>query len=190
MRLILGEDAVAIQSLFFEYGSEQMLHRDPVVVPTGGHGHLTAAWIALEDIGPDCGALVYVPGSHRLPYYAFAPGEYRFDGSRMGEAEARAATEFDDEQARLHGLAPRTFTAEKGEVLIWHAALRHGGGPVTDPNATRKSFVVHFSKRATYPSRSITLGEPETVVMETSETVERDGCVGYESPMQGDARRA
>lgn len=194
VKLILGEDALAIQSLFFEYGSEQVLHRDPVVVPTGAPGHLLAAWIALEDISPDCGALVYIPGSHRLPYYEFAPGEYEFDAQTMGAEEIAAATAFDDAQARRYGLEPKLFTAKKGEVLIWHASLRHGGAPVRDPALTRKSFVVHYTTRATYPSRSITVfdAEPEEAgggerprVMETEVVLERRGCRGFDNPMRG-----
>ena len=38
--MILGEPAVAIESIFFEYGSAQALHRDPVFVPTAVAGHL------------------------------------------------------------------------------------------------------------------------------------------------------
>src|SRR5215472_14623313 len=45
--LILGETAVATQSLYFEFGSQQALHRDSVVVPTPQFGRLVAAWIAL-----------------------------------------------------------------------------------------------------------------------------------------------
>src|SRR6185503_8081014 len=51
--LILGEQAVAIQSILFEYGAAHRLHRDPVFVQTAEPGHLLAAWIALEDIDPD-----------------------------------------------------------------------------------------------------------------------------------------
>lgn len=159
-RPILGDDAVAIQSLYFQWGSQQILHRDPVVVPTGAPGHLLAAWIALEDIHPDSGALVYVPGSHRLPYYEFAPGVWQFDGATMGEAEARAATAFDDRLAELNGLEPQLFTPRRGELLLWHASLRHGGSPLADPRRTRRSFVVHLSTLSTYGERSITLSEP------------------------------
>ena len=194
-RLILGEDAVAIQSLYFEYGSEQILHRDPVVVPTGAPGHLLAAWIALEDISADSGALVYVPGSHRLPYFTFSPGEYEFDASRMGEQEIRAGTAWDDEQARRAGLEPQIFTARKGEVLLWHASLRHGGSPVRDPSLTRKSFVVHYATRRSYDCRSITViaqdegrVEERSRIMETRAVMERDGCSGFENPMQGSER--
>lgn len=189
--LILGEEPVAIQSLYFQYGSEQMLHRDPVLVPTGAPGHLVAAWIALEDIGPECGALVYVPGSHRLPYFEFSPGEWEFDGSRMGAAEVEAGTTFDDQQARQHGLAPKVFAARQGQVLLWHAGLRHGGTPVTDPLATRKSVVVHFSTRRTYRKRGITIfeqnseGGEQPRILSTEHVLERAGCFGFENPMVG-----
>ena len=196
--LVLGEEPVAVQSLYFEYGSEQVLHRDPVVVPTASHGHLLAAWIALEDIGPDCGALLYVPGSHRLPYFEFAPGEYRFDARTMGHRVAEALA-FDEAQCARHGLAPRLFTAKKGEVLLWHAGLRHGGGPVRDGRLSRKSLVVHYTSRRTYGARSITVcerveragGAPEERfrVLETTRLVERDGARGYDNPMRGSTER-
>src|SRR5437870_4490511 len=82
--MILGEPVVATQSLFFEYGSQQVLHRDSILVPAGKFGHLVAAWIALEDIDPRSGALAYVPGSHLLPFYEFEPGQVMFDYTRYG----------------------------------------------------------------------------------------------------------
>lgn len=197
IQAILGEHAVAIQSLFFEYGSEQMLHRDPVVVPTGAPGHLLAAWIALEDISPECGALVYVPGSHTLPYYAFGPGQYMYDASTMGDAEAQAAFAFDEAQCQRHGLEPKLFTAKKGQALIWHASLRHGGSPVRDPDLTRKSLVVHFSAADTYRERGITVFdaveteggvEERPRIMMTDRVLREDGCAGYDNPMLGSPR--
>ncbi len=191
---ILGEEAVAIQSLCFEFGSEQTLHRDPMVVPTGAPGHMVAAWIALEEITPDCGALVYVPGSHRLPYFEFTPGEWQFDGSRMGEAEVRAALDWNDRLQRERGLAPRRFTPKKGQALLWHASLTHGGAPVTDPESTRRSFVVHYSTRRTYPERSITLAElgedgvERPAVWATRELLAEGARVGFDNPLRGAAR--
>ena len=41
--LILGETAVATQSLYFEFGSQQPLHRDSTVVPTPEFGALVAS---------------------------------------------------------------------------------------------------------------------------------------------------
>jgi ectoine hydroxylase-related dioxygenase (phytanoyl-CoA dioxygenase family) len=197
LNLLAEREVVAIQSLFFEYGSQQILHRDTDVVPTGAPAHLFGCWMALEDIHPDCGALAFIPGSHRLPYFELAPGEYQFDAQRMGEAEIRAGMAFEEEQCRKNGLETRLFTARKGVVLVWHASLRHGGGPVRNPSLTRKSFVVHFSTRDTYPARSITVfdrmmeGDGASFdrprIMETRTLLEKDGCRGFDNPMRGAA---
>lgn len=193
--LILGQTGVATQSLFFEYGSQQGLHRDPVFVQTKPPSHLFAAWVALEDIGPRCGPLVYVPGSHRLPYYQFEPGQFLFDHARHGEKESAAMAEFDRRQAEERGLEPEVFTCKRGDVLIWHASLLHGGSPVEDPSLTRKSFVIHFSTLATYKVRRqriverISGGEGETVerprIVETERVLTRDGCHGFDNPLRG-----
>ena len=186
--LILDEPGVAIQSLAFEYGSQQLLHRDQVVVPTASPGHLVAAWIALEDIHPDCGPLVYIPGSHRLPCFETAPGEYEYDGRRMGPEIVEAGLAWEAEQERQQGLEPEVFTPRRGEVLIWHAALRHGGDAVRNEALTRRSFVVHFSTKRTYPERSITIAEPAPEgdrheIHATRSLVEQGGCVGFENPI-------
>ncbi len=192
VNLMLGEEAVAIQSLYFEFGSQQTLHRDPVVVPINAHGHMVAAWIALEDIHPDCGPLIYVPGSHRLPYFETQPGDYRFDAQNMGPELVERGMAWEEEQRRRAGLEPKHFTPKRGEVLLWHAALTHGGSPVRDPRLTRKSLVVHFSSRSTYDVRYSTRiaelvdGEEHwQPIRETRELLERDGCRGFQNPISG-----
>lgn len=195
---VLGAPAVATQSLYFEYGSQQALHRDPVFVQTQPPSHLVAAWIALEDIDPRSGPLVYVPGSHRLPYYQLAAGEHRFDHKRHGEPEIRAMEEFDRQQMRDAKLAVEPFTPRRGEVLLWHHSLLHGGSTPEIPVLTRKSFVVHFSSRANYrrlkqtylervpageapDERSGSVERPR--IVETERLLERDGCAGFASPL-------
>jgi ectoine hydroxylase-related dioxygenase (phytanoyl-CoA dioxygenase family) len=192
VELILGGPAVAIQSLYFEHGSQQALHRDQVVVPVDGHGHLIAAWIALEDISPDSGPLVYVPGSHRLPYFELAPGEYRYDAARVSAARVEEGLRWEDAQYRSRGLEKTTFTPRKGEVLLWHASLSHGGTPVRNDTLTRKSFVVHYSARSTYRQRGITIVESTQEgdvprVYSTRETLEQGGREGFENPLRGAA---
>src|SRR3954469_6545516 len=107
--LILGEEAVATQSLYFEFGSQQPLHRDSIVVPTPQFGRLLASWIALEDIDPQSGALAYVPGSQKLPFYEFRPGRYVYDPTCMGAADVEAAMRFYDEQLQKSGLTTKLF---------------------------------------------------------------------------------
>src|SRR5438477_9241 len=118
-----------------------------------------AAWIALEDISPESGPLAYVPGSQRFPFYDFstppgaaashAPrglhsGDYTYDPSRHTDADVAAAMAFYSAELERSGLPVHQFNASRGEVLIWHSALMHGGSAPVDEHRTRKSFVVHY----------------------------------------------
>jgi hypothetical protein len=42
------------------------------------------------------------------------------------------------------GLPQAQVTPKKGEALVWAANLAHGGAPIVNPDATRRSLVVHF----------------------------------------------
>ena len=68
IRLLMDREPRALQTIASHKGSQQGLHSDSIHMTTYPLGYLTAAWIAFEDIDPDCGPLVYYPGSHRLPY--------------------------------------------------------------------------------------------------------------------------
>jgi phytanoyl-CoA hydroxylase len=149
IELIFDEPAVAFQSLYFEYGSMQTLHRDPMFVVTTPPSHLVAVWIALEDIEVDSGPLAYVPGSHRLPYFEFVPGSVKRP-TTVSRKILKQYSEWTSEMIRTRGLEVLPFTAKRGDVFIWHAGLLHGGMKIENPGRTRKSFVVHFSTASTY----------------------------------------
>ena len=184
--LILGETAIATQSLYFEFGSQQALHRDSTVVPSPEFGRLVAAWIALEDIAPESGPLAYVPGSQKFPFYAFRPGEYCYDPSRHGAGDVAAAVQFYDDELRKSGLRATQFLAKRGDVFVWHSALMHGGTPPLSPERTRKSFVIHYSSLRTQPTRLGAVREDGgESVFETSEIVERGGAYAFANPLDG-----
>jgi phytanoyl-CoA hydroxylase len=184
--LILGETAVATQSLYFEFGSQQPLHRDSTVVPTPEFGRLVAAWIALEDITPESGPLAYVPGSQKFDFYPFRPGEYCYDPSRHSGQDVEAAVNFYDEQLRQSGLPTHRFLARRGDVLVWHSALMHGGAPPLSPERTRKSLVIHYSTLRTQPTRLGAVSEDGgESVFETSEILERGGAYAFLNPLDG-----
>ena len=44
------------------------------------------------------------------------------------------------------GLKEERFMAKKGDVLIWHSQLFHGGSPINNDSLTRRSIVTHFFK--------------------------------------------
>ena len=50
------------------------------------------------------------------------------------------------------GLETKTFVARKGDVLIWHGELMHGGVPIQDPTRTRKSLIAHLMPLGVMPT--------------------------------------
>ncbi len=197
--LVFDRSGVATQSLHFEYGSQQTLHRDPIHVHTSPPSHLLAAWIALEDIGPDCGPLTYVPGSHRLPYYEFEPGDHRFDHGRHGPERLEQALAHDLEEGAKKNLRPEPFLCRRGSVLLWHHSLLHGGSNPNDPALTRKSFVVHFLTLGNYRRVRQTVLVPGTDdapksrsfgtdrILTPAGSLEESAARGFDNPLRGHA---
>ncbi|HEX7139400.1 MAG TPA: phytanoyl-CoA dioxygenase family protein [Vicinamibacterales bacterium] len=189
--LILGEPAIATQSLYFEFGSQQMLHRDSTVVPTPEFGRLVAAWIALEDITEESGPLAYVPGSQKFPFCGLRDDEeYVYDPSRHTVAEVERAVRFYDDELKKSGLPTHHFLAKRGEVLVWHSALMHGGAPPASPERTRKSYVVHYSTLRNNRTRLCAVSEPVDgvpgeSVFECDSILERDGAYAFGNPLEG-----
>lgn len=160
VEIILGEPALATQSLYFQWGSQQALHRDPIHVRMTPPNHLVAAWIALEDVQPGCGELRYVPGSHRLPYYEFEPGRYAFDHQKDSEEQILAGQQWDLDRCAEKGLEPIPLRCRRGECLVWHHSLLHGGSYPSGSDLTRKSFVVHYTSRANMAATQNTYIDP------------------------------
>jgi len=188
--IILGETAVATQSLYFEYGSQQALHRDSTVVPTPEFGRLVAAWIALEDINAESGPLAYVPGSQRFPFYEFRPGEFVYNPVVHTAADVEKAMNFYSNELKRSKLPVRHFLARRGEVLVWHSALMHGGAEPITPERTRKSLVVHYSALQHHPTRLCAVSEEidgviGESVFETSELIEERGAYAFADPLSG-----
>lgn len=188
--LVLGERAIATQSLYFEFGSQQALHRDSTIVPTPEFGRLVAAWIALEDITAESGPLAYVPRSQRLPFYPLTPGQYTYDPTRHTASDVDAAMKFYEDELTKSKLPTRHFLAKRGEVLFWHSALMHGGAQPSFPERTRKSLVVHYSTLRSQRSRMAAVAEEVDgnrgeSVYETSEIIERDGAHAFGNPLEG-----
>ena len=141
---LMGREAVLFQSINFINGSEQRTHSDSIHMTTYPLGGLIACWLALEDVEPEQGALHYYPGSHKLPYYLNKDydneGTSLFTGNKTyGEYE-----DFMEKKILELGLQKEVFRAKKGDLLIWHANLFHGGEPHTNRAKTRKSMVFHY----------------------------------------------
>jgi ectoine hydroxylase-related dioxygenase (phytanoyl-CoA dioxygenase family) len=144
LSFLMGKEATLFQSINFIEGSKQKAHSDIVHMTTYPQGYLIAIWIALEDIKEEQGALFYYPGSQKLPY--ILNEDFNHGGSylRLGENAYAAYEDRVEKQIQENGLKKKVFEAKKGDVLIWHANLLHGGSAITKPGSTRKSMVFHY----------------------------------------------
>lgn len=144
LSVLLDGKAKLFQSINFINGSQQKTHSDSIHMTTYPLGGLLGVWIALEDVDENNGALHYIPGSHKLPYFLNSDYDNEGNALRIGKKSYKAYEEFLENKVKEMGLKKEIFRAKKGDLLIWHANILHGGEPHTDKNRTRKSLVYHF----------------------------------------------
>jgi ectoine hydroxylase-related dioxygenase (phytanoyl-CoA dioxygenase family) len=140
----------------FMKGSEQATHSDSIHMTTYPLGGLLGVWIALEDVHAGNGPLHYYPGSHRLPYYLNA--DYGNEGNWLmtGPKNYQAYEEMIGEKIKEWGLEKEVWHAKKGDMMIWHANLFHGGEPMQEKGLTRKSLVLHYFREGVVCYHEIT----------------------------------
>jgi len=140
----LGSPVSPFQTISFLKGSRQKTHSDFIHMTTEPVGYLVATWMALEDITPQSGPLHYYPGSQKLPYilgedFDHSSNAFAIGDDLYGNYEKKIAALIEEKK-----LKKEIFLAKKGDLLVWHANLLHGGEPVTDEHSTRKSLVTHY----------------------------------------------
>jgi hypothetical protein len=135
-----GRDLACIQTLCYSRSSRQAAHSDkflvtPPYVQEYDRESLCAAWIACEDADEFNGGLVIYPGSHLVqkPRVEDFNGDYDAYVQHLLTAVSNA------------GIAPQTFQARKGDVLVWHGDFVHAGGIPIDPQRSRASLVCHYA---------------------------------------------
>ncbi|MCC7029522.1 MAG: phytanoyl-CoA dioxygenase family protein [Chitinophagaceae bacterium] len=154
--VLIGGKAVLFQSINFKMGSEQHTHSDSIHMTTYPLGGLMGAWIALEDINEDNGPLHYYPGSHKLPYYLNKDYDNEGNGLMIGNKTYDAYEDMIAQKIVEHKIVKKNFTAKKGDLLLWHANLFHGGNEHLDKSKTRKSVVFHYFKEGSVCYHEIT----------------------------------
>jgi ectoine hydroxylase-related dioxygenase (phytanoyl-CoA dioxygenase family) len=149
VELLLGRPPAPFQTISCHKGSQQGVHSDSIHMTTYPLGYLTAAWVAFEDIHPDSGPLVYYPGSHHWPYlFSTEVGIGETDYREYGyKAYAERYEPRVEQTLREHNVDPHYFFAKKGDALIWHANLLHGGSKRRDLKYSRRALVSHYFAR-------------------------------------------
>ena len=148
IRVLMEREPKPLQTIASHKGSQQAAHSDSIHMTTYPLGYLAAAWIAFEDIHPDSGPLLFYPGSHKLPYvFSKDVGIAESDLKNEGYGSYQAKYEpFIMRTIEQNNLEPHYFPAKRGDVLIWHANLIHGGSARKDMRLSRRAV---GSSRAT-----------------------------------------
>jgi hypothetical protein len=142
LRAAYGREPFAFQTLNFMRGTQQPLHSDTIHFNTEPAGFMCGVWIALEDVDPRSGPLLYQPGSHRLPVLSMR--DVGVNGAPVLEDYGRYYEPRFQQQLDAAGLPTRSLLLRKGQAFAWAANLAHGGSAIEDPALTRRSLVVHF----------------------------------------------
>jgi phytanoyl-CoA hydroxylase len=155
-------------TLYYERGSSQDIHRDTPYFTTRPEYNYFGTWFALEDAHAGNGCLEAIRGGHLIPEIdrqKFAR-ENRGDGI-VDAIDPALFDAYQNEVSRLcatEGLEKVKLPLKKGDVLIWHPQLPHGGSPIADRTLTRHSIVAHTVAEGTQvyqaeaffsPSRSL-----------------------------------
>ncbi len=127
------------QTLNFPIGTQQRPHSDSVHFSSIPSGFMAGVWVALEDIDETNGALQYFAGSHKLPYFDM------YDvGVKEGYKNYKHYEDFLENKIKEQNLKRELGVLKKGQALIWHANLFHGGSEHKDKSKSRHSQVTHY----------------------------------------------
>jgi hypothetical protein len=128
--------------------TEKNWHQDAVLAnPIAGDNYL-GVWVALEDVDPDAGPFEMIPGSHLwdLDFESiYLSPENNFSPRNEEEKNKKPVhIVLEEEMIKRNSTEIVSFTAEKGDVLIWHGRLIHRGSMPNNKNLTRKSLIGHY----------------------------------------------
>ena len=158
MQSLVGEKMLLHLNLTGWLSTERNWHQDDYLNPPHVNGWYAAAWIALATIRDEAGPFEYIPGSHRWPLLRQARVKQFMSPQNLAKRNAVGSETWprDSEgfvvpaiEAEIAARAPeiRRFTAEAGDVLIWHGRLMHRGTKATaiGLNAWRPALIAHYS---------------------------------------------
>ena len=140
---LYGRRAFPFQTLNFPVGTQQHIHSDSIHFSSIPERFMCGVWLAMEDIHPDAGPLVYYPGSHKWPIvYNDMIG--KVIGAGADFMAQKPYEDVWDAMVEASGAQPEPFRPKKGQALIWAANQLHGGSRQNDPTRTRWSQVTHY----------------------------------------------
>ena len=144
LQAIFQEHVLPCQTLVFIRGSGQDMHQDTIHLTAFPAGYMCGVWIALEDVDEDAGPLFVYPGSHRLPrLYCETVGMGKVHNGDWAEFAEKFLPRLERELEDA-GCVKQAYLPRKGDILVWHENLAHGGMMRNDNTLSRRSIVSHY----------------------------------------------
>lgn len=137
-------------SLYFEAASEQDIHRDTPYFHTNPINKFLGFWVALEDVSLMNGPLKLIPKGHlsqEQDLRLIANQKYD-DLNQIDPNDPDLWAIYQEKmhkQCKNEGLSEIKVEMKKGDTLIWHPMLPHGGSEILNKSMTRNSIVFHVT---------------------------------------------
>jgi ectoine hydroxylase-related dioxygenase (phytanoyl-CoA dioxygenase family) len=157
LKKLFNREQAIYSSLFFREGTSQHYHRDTPHFYTNPIDQYYGIWYALQDININAGPLKYYIGSHKLE----VPNGYdtfnKVYNNVINKDNIKIASDYrciieynkvTEDLCKKNNLMYIDETnyidkINKGDIIIWHPKLLHGGSNILDPTCTRYSMVTH-----------------------------------------------
>lgn len=157
LKALFNKEQVIYSSLFFREGTSQHYHRDTPHFYTNPIDQYYGVWYALEDININAGPLKYYIGSHKLEVpdghdtfnkifnNVINKDEINISSDYRCIIEYNKVTEDLCKKNNLLSVDQNNYinNVNKGDIIIWHPKLLHGGSDIIDSTLTRYSLVTH-----------------------------------------------
>ncbi len=144
LKKIFGREFFPFQTLNFPNGSAQHVHSDAVHFNTLPKGFMCGVWIAMEDVHEDAGPLFYYPKSHKLPFIDGKTLDISYEDIVNSKYPQKLFEPYWIQIIKEENFQKEIFLAKKGQVLIWHSNIFHGGSLIKNRKLTRWSQVTHY----------------------------------------------
>ncbi|MCV6615114.1 MAG: phytanoyl-CoA dioxygenase family protein [Cellvibrionaceae bacterium] len=132
------------QTLTYVYGSQQSYHQDTVHLTPFPAGYMCGVWVALEDIQAGSGELRVLKGSHRLPRIYRETVDCPQVFNNQWDQFATTVDQKWQDMINDNNFEEMSYLAKKGDILIWHENLMHGGSLRENIDQSRRSIVSHY----------------------------------------------
>lgn len=151
---LFGKQQCVYSSLFFREGTAQQFHIDTPHFFTNPINQYYGVWFALENIDQNAGPLKYYIKSHKIEtQYGYDVVNKLFPNKQTltNEENLECLLYYNkllEDKANENNLIKvdennYLYKINKGDIIIWHPNLLHGGSNILDNKLTRYSMVTH-----------------------------------------------